>query len=475
MGTSLYEQYQREKGRGQKPETLHEKYQRERSQSDSDSLFRENGLLGQTDQPPLRLDVRQPTESTHGAPYDPKRPGDFEALKSAPGSFLPWLAGGVAPAAALALTAAQGVPGMESLEAAAGSLGSKFTKHPMTFGESRDVLRERSAELLPSEIRTTAKIMGSGLALPLVAGLTPLKAGAAIGGADQALSADDMSMGTRLARTAAGAAAGGAAGKVVETGVLAARAGLSPNPGASALARQDAMGVADNAAYGAAEREAAAAGGSHPAIANALNQPTVAPFAKAVRQTEQFANADDATILAETYKLMSETQRRLGRTMVNSEDYRAGSSLQKAELVIAKKNLLDAADNIMPGFRKAVEQHAKMAGEADALAQGAQTTRRLVMKNSGNTAKLTRQSPEAFSRRIEKMTPEEKKAAIQGMLGELKTRIGLQPNAISFGGALTTAIRPSRVAPYLRKLGGMERQDEVYKRALLASVGAIDR
>lgn len=475
MGTSLYEQYQREKANPPKGGALYQQYLREKGNADTEALFRENGLMGEAaPRESVRLDVRQPSESTGAGPRVPNEkrsgiPNLIPGLASAPAGLA---AIAREPETRQALTgfaagAAQAIPGMRAIQAGA---------RAFSRGQSyRDALGDidEATHTVPREIRAVSQLPGVIALSPLLPA-NPAAAGALIGGADQAFDANpDVGLGERAGRAAIGAVAGGVAGKVVDTGVTAARAALTPTTGAQGVARQGAMAAADKAAYGAAEKEAALAGGNHPALANALNEPSVAPFAKAVRETEQFANADNATVLAETYKLMSETQRRLGRTMVNSTDYRAGSSLQKAEIEIGKRKLLAAADNIMPGFRKAVEQHAKMAGESEAAQDAAAVTRRIITKSSGNPAK-PRTSPEAFSKRIAKMSDAERKAAVKGMLGELRSKIGVTGNSISLFGAATTALRPGRVSPFLRDLGGTATQDEIYKRALLSSLGIID-
>lgn len=416
----------------------------------------------------LRLDVRAPSESTRALPYDPSRPGDLEALRSAPKGALPWLKEGAGPAAALTLTAAQGIPGMEAFQSAAGALGSQFTDNPMSFRESRDVLRETTSQI-PPEVRAVAKLAGGAAVLPLMAGFSPLKAGATLGAADQALSAEDMSLTERGTRAVAGGAVGGLLGKAAEVVGVAGRAGAAQPLGKNAMARKEALAAADNAAYGLAAREAAAAGGTNRTVSAVLKHPKIAPFTAAVRGTEQFKGASDAEVLMEVYRQMGTRQRQLGRVALSADDYRAGTALEKGDIEQVKQLALNAMDTLTPAFRKAVQQHARMAAEVEAFERGADVTTRIVNKNAGAAAKLDRRSPESFAKRIAKMSPEERQSAIEGMLARLRERIGIQPNAVSMGGLLTTAIRPARVAPYLRQLGGKAQdiQDEIIRAALL--------
>lgn len=444
-----------------------------RRNADAGDVLRENGLLGQEPAKPMRLDVRQPSESTRGQPYDPSRPGDLQAIRDMP-RILPWLVKeGARPAASLALTTAQGIPGMESLEAAMGVLGSKMTGNPLSFAESRDALRAESSKM-PEEIRTTAKLAGSALALPLVAGLSPAAGGAVIGAADQGLSADQMSLEERLARAGMGAIGGAATGKAIETGGTSMRAAAARPFSKNLAGREDALATLDRQNYGAAARAMSTDGGTSPAIQSALSDPVVVPFVKAVKGTQQFANADDATLLREAYKLMGERQSMLGNRLANSEDFKAGSSLEKADIDAAKKRLLSAADSMGPEFRAAVQAHAKGKGEIKALQFGAKAGGQVMNRRPVATARAAATSGDALRRKAPDMSLEERLAAEEGILSTLKSGIGIQPNVVSLGGALTSVVRPTRVAPLLRALGtpNQRRLDDLIRMSLLGA-GAL--
>src|SRR5688572_17159819 len=106
--------------------------------------------LGLTSKPSMRdalqLDVRQPSESTSALPYDKDRPGDMEALASAPAGLKAIAPDAAKGAASLALSAAQAIPGMERFQAAAGALGD------LTYDESLAALREETGKI-PKEVR----------------------------------------------------------------------------------------------------------------------------------------------------------------------------------------------------------------------------------------------------------------------------------------------------------------------------------
>lgn len=100
--------------------------------------------------------------------------GDIEAL-FAPGQGKT-LTDEVAPAiAAHLMNTAQGVPGVRAVQAGVGSLASKFTDNPMSYGESLSTLDEMT-EGVPSDLRVTQQLIGGGPAMRLGAGM--LKAGA---------------------------------------------------------------------------------------------------------------------------------------------------------------------------------------------------------------------------------------------------------------------------------------------------------
>lgn len=549
----------------------------------------------------LRMDIPKESmvarsESTRGLSRSrPGASGDWQAL-TAPGQGKV-IADEVLPAmAALALNTAQGIPGMERAQAFTGSMGSKLTDSPMSYQESLQTLRGET-EKIPSDLRTTLKAAGS---MPLAA-LKPLQAmsaakgGAVIGGADQLLSADEMGAGERAARTLGGAAVGAAAGKVVESGVTALRGATAPSLGKTALARKQAMQAADETAYGTAANEAV--GKQTPQqVLDALNHPTVKPYAKEIRNSETFSGADDATVLREAFKLMSERQGMLaGR--INNRDFKAGTSLEQRELSLAKERMLRAAEQpgkaptpageaprvepirdpkggirrdlskvsddeletewhrlaernsmdesahsaiqeqgyrtdynelprterlgrkgqedlpdadgmvdgedlladnkaisqynreamvrasreraikriedematranraadpvasqqelpaLMPSFRGAVKQHAKNASEREAFRAGADAVKRIAHGTQPAGRNLEKNSPEAFAQLVKSMTPAEAKAAREGALGALQSRMKVNGNPFTGFGVGTSMLRASKVSPYVRQL-----------------------
>lgn len=431
----------------------------------ADDLFRERGQTS-APQEPLRLDVEQRPESTRALPHNRlDRDVNLGGLPE----------GATNAALAMPLVAAQAFPGAELFESAMGSLGSQFTDKPMSIRESRDALRSVT-DNIPTPIKVAVQAPGiirGGAALGAVKALrSPMAAGAAIGAADQVLSADDMSAGERAFRTGLGAAGGAAIGGLIDAGTTAARALKTKGTGANAIARQSAMQAADRVNYGAAAAEGMAAANTTP-IATVLQSPDIKPFADMVRQSRKYSGAHETTILRETYKLMSKQQGGLSRQL-KEQGFDAAKQLQHDNIGLAKDELLRAADQVMPSFRKAVEAHAKMAGEIDAIEIGAKAARRA--GGAPATARLRTQSQEALEGVIRKMPAGQREAAIEGILGDVKKRIRPNANPISGFGAFAAVHRPARIAAMLRNLADQKQMtiDQLVRSGLLGAATLDD-
>jgi hypothetical protein len=183
-----------------------------------------------------------------------------------------------------------------------------------------------------------------------------------------------------------------------------------------------------------------------------MDETDIKPYIAEVKASRTMKGANPAAIVREAYKLMTERQKLLSRQTIGSGDYKAGSELEKADIAAAKRALLDATDNIMPSYRDAVYQHAAAERANDAFANAADVTKRIVSGNSGAGKDLTAQSPEAFMESIKGMSPEEAKAALQGLLGRLKEAKGLTVNPIPLFGIPRTYSKFSNAVPYIEAL-----------------------
>lgn len=401
--------------------------------------------------------------------------------------------------AAHVLSAAQGIPGMEAIEAAGGALGSHIpasvpligSTHPMSYQESLEALRGNTDQI-GGGTKFAEKAMGSLATLPLVAGRTAVQAGALLGGADQALSADPIHSGSdavmRVGKTALGAGVGAGLGKVLETGVTAARGLAAGTPGEESLAMQASRKLGDTRSYGTATREAAdhyATGlGTPQAVDAAFAKPDIKPFVDIVKGERAFATADDGTVLREVFKRMGKEQGGLARRL-KEQGYDAAMQGKLNNLAAAKDELLAAADQFMPSFRGAVAGHAEAMGERGALQAGVDAGRRFMRNSKTPPTKLETKSPEAILRLVASLPPEQQAAAEQGLLGELgaSAKIGMEPTMnTALGLTKGFGVGPyvadaSRVQPLLRaaNTSSQQRVDAALKALLLAAHSATSR
>lgn len=384
------------------------------------------------------------------------------------------------------------IPGVEAAQAGARSF---MQKEPYSEALSDIRKAEDSAGPLVKNYNSLAGGTVAALAGPKGTFMSPMGKGgsaavqaARFGAAQGALSADPMSNEDRILKAGRGGAIAGAVGGVIGdtptkvaqvTRVLAGK-----TPGAAALARRAEISAAD-AAYPAALAQGK--GLTHPDVTTALDSPYLKPYTDAVRASPSNAGADDATILHKTYTRLSTRQRALENLTEHAADYRAGPEQEIQDIELAKKQLLDAADKIMPGYRPAVTQHAQMAEALDALKNTKDATQRIMNNSNVAGRNLEKNSPEAFKASIIKMKKDEALAAREAVLGQLHQGAPSYLNARPWKGfglpSANTAI--NRVSPYLQmiedQIGGqapvasqnlpVTQSSGVLRRALAVSLG----
>lgn len=370
------------------------------------------------------------------------------------------------------------IPGIEALQAGSRALvrtglnkvlPDRIAPEAESYREALENIR-LGEESAPTAVRAYNRLAGGSVAaaaIPTkvsVAGkalrVSSAGQGAAYGAAHALANADpdqgvrDRAVGATLESLFG--AAGAKVGDAVGTGVKA----LASRPlGKTALRRTAALREADERLYGSAYAEAIERGSTSPEIKAALASKDIAPYVDELRNTREFANVDDATMLREVYKHMSERQRLL-RGRSSPENYRAGTDLEQREIGAAKDDLLRAADPVMPNFRTAVNTHAQLAGEREAFRTGADNGRRLIRNTQPAGKNLATQTPEAIRASIPRMTPGQATATREGMLGSLKSsmKFGPETNLMTgFGaskllGGVPMAVQGNRLAPYINLL-----------------------
>jgi hypothetical protein len=186
-------------------------------------------------------------------------------------------------------------------------------------------------------------------------------------------------------------------------------------------------------------------------LRDALQAPVISDYADAVLNSPRFANADAPTIAQEIYRQMSADQRMLSaRSLADPSNFKPAAGLKAADIATAKQQLLDAMDGVAPSFRKAVEQHATLAGEQRALETGADAARRAMGSGQVAGKKLTTASVEAALQQLQQMAPNEAQAASEGILGRLGPRIGPSWKPWTGFGIPYSLTRTADVMPLLR-------------------------
>lgn len=339
------------------------------------------------------------------------------------------------------------IPGAEAVQSGVRAL---VRREP--YSVARNEIRG-GEDAAPMLARVPARLIGGTIAAMATPGSGMLQ-GARYGVLNALASSDpEANAKNRLDNAALEGTLGALGAKAGEAGGAFLRSRFAPSLGASALARKGAIAAADDAAYGAAAREGTAAAKlpTPQAVTDALNSADIAPYAKAVRSSRTFANADDATVLREAYKLMSERQQLLAGRL-SGKDFKAGTALEQSDINLAKRDLLTAGGEIMPSFPEAVQQHASMMGDRDAFRVAADATRRIARGVQPAAKNLETNSPESFAAMIAKMKAGEANAATQGLLGALKSQATLRGNPLKLFGIGSAAAKSARVAPYLTAL-----------------------
>lgn len=202
---------------------------------------------------------------------------------------------------------AQGIPGMEAVQAGARSL---IRRQP--YGESLKDIRG-AVETLPTGLAAGERLAGS---LPLMTMLpgSPAVSGAILGGADQALAADDESLTARAMKTAGGAAVGGILGKVLDVGITGARALMAKSPAKNILGRQAERAASAGGLYSRALNEGE--GKEATATVQAfLAEPEIAARVEALQRLDSFKDvpADSPQMLDALYKALTDESKSISK------------------------------------------------------------------------------------------------------------------------------------------------------------------
>jgi hypothetical protein len=325
------------------------------------------------------------------------------------------------------LNTGQGIPGVEAVEAGAGALGSKLTRHPMSYGQSLAQLRENTGNI--GGVVSAGEKMVGGLATMPFLPASPLKAGAVIGAADQALSADPESdLTSRAWRTAGGAAAGAAVGKGLESAVTLGRAVRAPMSEAVIALRERLRDKAAQLGYSKALTEGVGRTNT-PQIRAWLAQPDVAEIHQNLLQNREFQGMapTDPRVLDAVYKVHSDIAQQVERGLDAATPNRPNlGRYTKRNLDLAKAEGLDAMSGgasipgPMPSYRPTVQDFAKSSDEIDAVRRGQDILRTSMNKGVTTGKNLDRTTPTEFAGWASQAPLGERVAASEGVLGAAK-------------------------------------------------------
>lgn len=342
---------------------------------------------------------------------------------------------------------ARDIPGVEAAQA-----GTRAVVRGQPYSESLSDIRG-AEDAAPKWVRRANRVIGGVVAGAVAPGSSIIKKGAAYGAFSGALQADPVGTGERAKDAAVQGTLGAVAPKIAQGIGAGVRTFASKTLGKTALARKTAMETTDAANYGkaAAEGNISASQPTPQAVTNAMAASDIKPYIAEIKASRTMQGANPAAIVREAYKLMTERQKALQGRIINSSDYKAGSELEKADIGAAKRKLLHVSDNIMPTFRKAVYEHADASKATEAFRAGADATKRIAGSGNGAAKNLERKSPEAFMESIESMSPEEAKAALQGILGRLK-EVNVSMNPLSMFRIPRKARTFKEMLPYIEAL-----------------------
>lgn len=344
---------------------------------------------------------------------------------------------------------ARDIPGAEAAQA-----GTRALFRRQSYKDALSDIRGAEDTASPV-VKWGNRIIGGTVAAAAVPAANVVKQGAIVGGLRGFLKADPASLGERATSATKEGSVDALAGKVAEGLGVAGRSIGARTLDRVAQLRRGAMEAADKVNYGkaAAEGNLAAANPTPQVVSNTMDETDIKPYIDIVRGSRTLKNADDATVLREAYKLMSERQGTLANRVVNANDFKAGTQLEKADIGAAKKQVLTAADAVMPSFRPAVYRHAELMREMQAMRAGADATNRIVRGFSGAAKNAEKNAPDAFLESIDAMTPNEARAALEGIFGRLKmSKTALSINPARLFGAPQLASRYGKIGPIVDAL-----------------------
>ena len=298
----------------------------------------------------------------------------------------------------------------------------------------------------PSGVRTLNNMIGSTVANAVIPG-SPAKAGALYALADEASQDQPNSL-----RGLGNAAVAAATGHILE-GLT--NIGRGSDVAKKAVDAKSAMRAVDQDMYGSARSQAAAAGGTSPAVQAILQHPRIQPYADQIRADNLFTRSpvDDASVLMDLHNELSQGEgglidRITGRSGVGKASpitAREARTIQATKEMI-RSALSDGPDAIAPDFRPAVAEHAGSAQALDEIGQGSDLGKRAIAGKLPKGSNLATRTPAAAIAAAPSMPPSTAANQTTGVLGALNA----EPATFNPLKILSGRNAASRVSPAIR-------------------------
>lgn len=303
--------------------------------------------------------------------------------------------------------------------AEAAQAGVRAVARGQSYREALGDIRQ-ATDALPTTLRVAPRIAGAALAGAVMPGSTALRQGAAFGALSGLSEASpDVGVGDRVQRALGQAALGGAVAKGAQVGTAAFRAMRTPSRAAQLIAGEEATERAAGPLY----RQFQAMGElpETPALQEILELPIVRRAVQTVKEESpnlaKLADTD-AQVLDAVYK-------RIGNRAFTSQfGYQAGEARQALLSAIddaAAEKIILTGQGVL--YSQPVGAFRSGSQLMEATQRGAQAFQRGGTPTGGTTMEAAlEESPEALARWARTASPQERQAAISGVLAGIRQR-----------------------------------------------------
>lgn len=314
---------------------------------------------------------------------------------------------------------AQGIPGMEAVEA-----GARSVVRRQPYREALSDIRGQT-ENIPGPIKFAERAVGAAPLGGLLPG-SPAVVGATLGAADPLLQASpDAGVGKRVGGAVVGAALGGATGKLADAAITKVRSMRTPDRATNLIQREADQTKAASPLYDKAIAEGQGQTQADPAIQALGRFPTVQRTAAGIRANDELGTIPPGRspeLVDKIYKGLTDEETSIEGRLMNLEkgDKSANELRQSLDNIRGiKREFLNAVKGTMPTYPEAVSTFAEHQGGIEAVKRGYQTQANAVAPSGGGVNQTELTQP-GLRRWAPGASPAEREAASQGVLAKLK-------------------------------------------------------